>query len=97
MDFLGSTIRSQKSEHVSARGMSKATRELLGPSVCNATCGRQVLQPPPKSLPMSTDTPPYGFRVWRLTAGRVASHPTPQAVPGPAHTSVSSQLSGVVC
>ena len=42
VDFLGSTIRSQKSEHDSARGMSRATRELLGRRASDATCGRQV-------------------------------------------------------
>ena len=33
---------SQKSEHDSARGMSRATTRLLGPSACDATCSRQV-------------------------------------------------------
>ena len=46
VDFLGSTIRSQKSEHVLRSGMSRATTPLLGPSACDATCGRQVFPHP---------------------------------------------------
>ena len=42
VDFLGSTIRSQKSEHDSRSGMSRATTQLLGPRASDATCGRQV-------------------------------------------------------
>ena len=30
VDFLGSTIRPQKSEHATPRGMSRASRKLLG-------------------------------------------------------------------
>ena len=40
VDFLSSTIRSQKSEHDAPRRMSRATTQLLGPSACDATCGR---------------------------------------------------------
>ena len=42
VDFLRSTTKSQKSEHVIRSGMSRATTQLLGPRASDATCGRQV-------------------------------------------------------
>ena len=63
--YFPSTIRSQKSEHVTRRGMSRATTPLLGPGVCDATCGRQVvLRLPPRS---SACTP------YTLIVGRTGS------------------------
>ena len=56
--FLGSTIRSQKSERDSRRGMSRASRELLGPRAHDATCGRQVV---PQKPPHDARLPPVKY------------------------------------
>ena len=57
--YFPSTIRSQKSEHVTRRGMSRATTPLLSPGVCDATCGRQVvLRLPPRSSACTPYTRP---------------------------------------
>ena len=64
--YFPSTIRSQKSEHVTRRGMSRATTPLLGPGVCDATCGRQVvLRLPPRS---SASTPYSDMVTWTTSA-----------------------------
>ena len=52
--FLGSTIRLQTSETDSRSGMSRATRELLGPGACDATCA--LCGDRPSSVP-SVDNP----------------------------------------
>ena len=80
--YFPSTIRSQKSEHVTRRGMSRATTPLLSPGVCDATCGRQVvLRLPPRS---SACTPGRGRSVGRLALSRVLLLPVGLHRPCPA-------------
>ena len=77
-----SNVRSQKSEHVLRRGMSRATTQLLGPRACDATCGRQVLLRFPTRT--SSDTPPYPRFPWCTSVGFLECSLHAQAATGSA-------------